>query len=346
MSFTWPLALLLFALLPLAVLGYLLAQRRRAKYAVRFTNLDLLASVVDRAPNWRRHLPALLYLVAIAALIVALARPNVVTSSPREQATVVLVTDISGSMNATDVDPTRLLAAEKAADILLDKLPKGFRVSLVSFSNGVNILVPPTDDKDQVRAALDTLHANGGTAMGDAIVQAVDVARPLPQADNNGAPGATPAASPTPTPTPVPSNNGSGGPPPAVIVLLSDGANSTGQAQPLDAAQVAKDRGVPIFTVALGTPDGVVDVIDNTGRRRRIAVPPDPETLQQVADITGGKFFDAPSAGDLQQVYNDLGSKIGFIDEEHEITYWFAGAAAALVVLAGGLGLWWFNRFP
>lgn len=345
MSFTWPLALLLLALLPLVALAYLLVQRRRAKYAVRFTNLDLLASVVDRGPGWRRHAPAVLYLVALAALVLALARPTVVTSMPKEQATVVLVTDVSGSMNATDVDPTRLLAAEKAAGTLVDKLPKGFRVSLISFSAGVNVLVAPTDDRAAVRTALQALRANGGTAMGDAILQAVDVARPpdpeqLPAVPS---PSATPRVTPTPTPTPAAAATAN---PPAVIVLLSDGANSTGTAQPLDAAEIAKERGIPVFTVALGTANGVVDVTDNAGRTRRIAVPPDPDTLKQVAETTGGRFFEAPNAGDLQSIYEELGSKIGYVDQKHEVTYWFAAGAALCVVVAGGLGLLWFNRFP
>jgi Ca-activated chloride channel family protein len=344
MSFAWPLGLLGLLVIPLGVAAYWLVQRRRAKYAVRFTNLDLLANVVEQEPQWRRHLPAALYLVALAALAIALARPETTLSVPKEQATVVLVMDVSGSMNATDVEPTRLLAAEASAQSLVDNLPEEFQVALISFSNGVQTLVPPTKDREAVKQALELLRATGGTAMGDAILQAVDLVKPAQGTDLPGTPAVPRNTSPTPRAAP-PQQSASDGHP-AVIVLLSDGANSAGRTDPLDAANEALARGVPVFTVALGTQAGVVDVTDQLGRRRRIAVPPDEETLQQVAEITEGRFFAAPSAEDLQAVYDDLGSKIGYEDKEREITVAFAAAAAVLVLAAGGFSLLWFNRFP
>ena len=157
-------------------------------------------------------------------------------------------------------------------------------------------------------------------------------------------PGATPATRPTPTPTPIPTTDKNGRP--AILVLLSDGANSTGFSDPIDVANDAKARGVPIFTVALGTQTGVVDVTDNAGRTRRIQVPPDEETLKKIAEITEARFFSAPSASDLDEIYSDLGSKIGYESKDREVTVAFAGAATVLVVAAGALSLMWFNRFP
>lgn len=337
MSFGWPAALVGLLLIPLALVVYAVMQRRRQRYAVRFTNVDLLANIVEDSPGWRRHIPAALYVLALAAMLVAVAKPQRSVNVPREEATVILVMDVSGSMTATDVEPTRLAAAQVAAGELVDKLPERFRVSLVSFSSGVNIMVAPTEDRQAFKDALARLRARGGTAMGDAIIQALDLARP-PEAP----PAVGANAGPTPMPTAVPKDQVT----PAVIVLLSDGFNTAGVNQPVDAAAEAKDLGVPVFTIALGTDQGIAEVEDNAGRTRRVPVPPDADTLRQVAQITDGKFFEAPSAKDLRDVYDELGSKIGYKKEQREVTHWFAGAAAALVLAAGGLSLAWFNRFP
>lgn len=342
MSFAWPIVLLGLLILPAALVLYWWVQRRRARYAVRFTNLDLLANVVDRSPAWRRHLPTALYLVALAALILALARPETTLSVPKEEATVVLVIDVSGSMNAVDVEPTRLAAAKHAANLLLDKLPEKFQVSLIAFSSTVQLIAPPTTDRQLVRDGIDRLRAVGGTAMGDAIMMAVDVARPLALGDGQPVPQTPipPGAAP-PTPTPASTDEKE-----SVIILLSDGANSAGQYQPLEASAEAVARNVPIFTIALGTPYGTVDVPDSTGRLRRIAVPPDEETLKTISAETGGRFYSAPSARDLDDIYGELGSRIGYVKEKREVTAAFAGVAALFLVLGGGLSAWWFNRFP
>ena len=349
MTFASPLVLLLLLLIPLAMGGYLVMQKRRSRYAVRFTNLALLANVVDQSPNWRRHLPPVLTLAALALLLMGLARPEVTTQTPKEEATVVLVTDVSGSMNATDVEPTRLAAAQKSAEALLAKLPAKVQVSLISFSSSVTVLVPPTTDRKAVTDALARLRPRGGTAMGDAITTALDVVRP-PEANPPVISGGTaPRATPTPTPRTV---NGTGAPgtaaaiPPAFIILLSDGAQTLGIVQPLDAADDAKLREVPVFTIALGTQEGVAQVEDSQGRQRTVRVPPDIETLQEIADITGGKYYSAPTADDLDTIYDDLGSKIGYTEEQTEITWLFAGLGALLVAVSGGLSLLWFNRFP
>jgi Ca-activated chloride channel homolog len=338
-SFAWPFVLFGLLIVPLGILVYIFAQRRRPKYAARFTNLDLLANVVDKGPDWKRHVPAALYLLALSALIVGIARPQAMDKVPKEEATVVLVMDVSGSMKAVDVEPTRLDAAKDSALTLVDNLPAKFQVALISFSNNVRTIVPPTTDRELIKQGLETLLADRGTAMGDAIVQAVDLAAPV-EAPDGLAPQATPGARPTPAPANRDQDK------PAIIVLLSDGANSTGTADPIEAAYEAQGRGIPIYTIALGTQSGVVEVPDQQGRIRRVQVPPDEETLKEIADITEGKFFAAPTADDLESVWEDLGSKIGFDTREAEKGYWFALGGAVMVLLAGGLSLWWFNRFP
>lgn len=334
MTFLWPWMLLGLGLVPLLAGLYVLAQRRRVVYAARFTNLELLANVVEASPSWRRHVPPVLYLLGIAAVVLTLARPQLVTKTPKQEGTVVLVTDVSGSMNATDVEPTRMGAAKKAARTLVDRLPRGFRVGLISFSSGVSVLVPPTTEKEQVRAAIDRLTPLGGTAMGDGLATAVEVVRAA--LARGGADGADPEA-------PI---RAAGEPAPAVIVLLSDGANTLGTYQPLDAAQLAADAGVPVYAVALGTPDGVAVVTDPQGRQRTVRVPPDVETLRAVAELTGGRAFQAAGASQVESIYRDLGDRIGYEEERTEVS-WAGAALAGVLVLAGGtLGMLWFNRFP
>lgn len=344
MSFDWPAALLLLLLVPLAVAAYLAVQRRRAKYAVRFTNLDLLANVVEGTPAFRRHVPAVLYLGALTALLFALARPHTDVQVPKD-GTVVLVTDISGSMNATDIQPTRLGAAQGAAETLVKQLPGGFRVAVMSFSNVVQVRLTPTTDKKAVNQAIETMVPNGGTAMGDAILRALDLIAADEQAQAQATPTGTAAANPTPTPTPTATQSGQPGHPKAVIVLLSDGASNTG-ASPVDAADEAKAANVPIYTIALGTPDGIAEVRDNLGRLRRIAVPPDPDTLKAVSETTGAESFDAPTASQLKSIYASLGEKIGHDTRSRDITPAFVGAGLVLVLVAGASSLFWFNRFP
>jgi Ca-activated chloride channel family protein len=273
--------------------------------------------------------------VALAALILAVARPHTTVQVPREEATVLLVTDVSGSMNATDVEPTRLAAAQESARTLVNELPQDFQVGLITFSTASRVLVSPTTEKETVLAALDTLESRGGTAMGEAILDALTVARP-PQTPGDGS-GAEPG-----------NDDGSeeAEDSPVIMVLISDGFNTDGTANPLDAAESANEMNVPIFTIALGTEDGIAEVTDNLGNVRRVRVPPDKETLEAIAEATDARYFEAPSAEELDAVYEDLGSKIGYEEEEREITVWFAAAAAAFVAAAGGLSLLWFNRFP
>jgi Ca-activated chloride channel family protein len=331
MSFAWPVLLWGLLLVPVTLGVYVAVQRRRRRDISSFANWDLLPNLVPKAPGWRRHVPVGLYLMALSGLLLALARPHAVMAVPRERATVVLVMDTSISMGATDVQPTRLAAAIAAAKRFLDRVPPQLRVAVVRFSNGAEILSAPSTDRFEARQALDSLRVEGGTAMGDAI----DAALGLIQSTLDPAtstPGSTPTAGSAPPA------------PPAAILLLSDGASTAGQAQPLDAAARARQLGIPVFTIALGTAAGTIEAPDGSGQR--IAAAPDEATLRQIATQTRAQFFSAPTAADLQAVYQNLGSRVGYVEEPQEVTATFAGASAALLVAGGLLALVWFNRFP
>jgi Ca-activated chloride channel family protein len=353
MTFADPILLLGLLLVPVALIVYRLVQRRRSRYVVRFTNVDLLGNLVPRTPAWRRHVPPVLYLGAMAALVFALARPSMVVAVPREEATIILTLDVSGSMMATDVSPTRLAAAQKAASDFVDRLPKGFKVGLVAFSTTPRTLVSPTTDRAQVHASIDDLRARGGTALGDAITTSLEAAgldptsaaAPAPSA---AAPGASADPSAGSSANPAPSGSASPGDEKPIVatILLSDGANSTGEMEPIPAAEQAAALNVPIYTIALGTADGVVTVPDDQGQLHTLNVPPDTDTLAAIAETTGGKSFQAPTAADLDAIYKSLGSKIGYTSEEQEVTQWFAAAGLLLVVAGAGLAAHWFNRFP
>ena len=325
MTFAAPQLLWGLLLLPLAVGVYLLLQRRRRRYAVRFTNLDLLANLATAAPRWRRHVPPALALLALAALLVAVARPQV-DREVSKGGTLLLALDTSGSMEATDVSPSRLAAAKAAAAGFVERLPDGAEVGLVSFSTGAELVVPPTDDHDDVARALDGLSAGGGTAMGDAIALAANVGTDQAQtaaareddADERG----------------------------VTLVLLSDGSPSPGTLDPQEAAQRARAAGVQVSTIALGTDEGTVTQQDAFGSSQSIEVPPDRETLRAVAETTGGLAFDAPSEEALDGVYERLRETVATELERQEVTAWAAGLGAALLALGAGLSALWFGRVP
>jgi Ca-activated chloride channel family protein len=330
MSFDQPLLLLTLLVLPAAVVLFLLIERRRSRYNVRFTNMEVLAGVTRT--SWRRRYVApLLFLVALAALGAALARPHMNTLVADERATVILVIDASRSMQSDDVRPTRLLAAEAAAGTFLDRVPKRLRVGLIVFAGDVQVAAPPTTDHELVRESLGSIGSFtgfGGTAIGDAIVRAVEVGReavasravasvaaPAPQADTRGL---------------------------VSILFLSDGRQNRGLIQPLDGAERAKAAGIPVHTVALGTADGGSSGGFGFGGARA----PDPETLRAIARITGGQFFEARSAKSLQAAYAKLGSRLGRSPGRTEVTYAFVLGAAALLVAAGLLAARWAPRLP
>jgi Ca-activated chloride channel family protein len=269
---------------------------------------------------------------------------------------VILAIDVSGSMQATDVAPSRLDAARSAARDFVEQLPEGIRVGVVAFASRAVTLVSPTADREPVETALDGLEALDGTAMGDGLMQLLDLAEAIQVADEEaatpdaGGPDASAVPDVSPAPDASSPPDGAGDPadeaPLVAGILLSDGANSVGVAEPLDAAQRAAELNVPIYTIALGTADGQVTVRDEAGQPVTLDVPPDTETLAQIAEVTGASAFDAPSAADLAAVYDSLSSRIGTIDEEREVTAWFAAAALALIVVAAGASVLWFGRLP
>lgn len=353
MTFAEPLLLIGLLAVPIALAGYLLVQRRRSRYVVRFTNVDLLANIVPRTPAWRRHVPPALYLAAMAALIVGLARPSAMVAVPREDATIILAMDVSGSMLATDVAPSRLASAQAAASSFINQLPPAFRVGLVTFGTGAQVAVRPTTDRAEIQAALDSLDAEGGTALGDAIGTSVQLAREVidtamsaggatPSGNPDASPSLTPDASPSPSDSPGTDQEA----PLVATVLLSDGANSTGRLDPAEAASEARSIGMPVYTIALGTASGVVTVEDEFGISHTVDVPPDIDTLAAVAETTGARSFQAPTASDLEQIYQSLGSRVGTRDEPQEVTQWFAAAGLALMLGGAALAAHWFNRFP
>lgn len=319
MSFHWPLVLSALAVLPILVALYIDRDRRRVAAQARFGNPDLLPNVVDREPGRLRYLPPLVLLVALVFMIVGVARPHATVRVPREEATIVLAMDVSRSMKATDIQPTRLDAARVAAKTFLDEVPEKFRVGVVSFATRAVVGVAPTEDRTLVTTALDTLKPGEGTAIGDAVALSLRVGQPR---------GQTAAV------------------PPRAIVLISDGARDGGQVDPGDAAQLAKRRGVPVYSVLVGTPDGVVEEELTGGFRRIIRVPPNPETLEQVAKTSGGEFFAAPDSAGLSRVYEELGSRLGTRNEDREVTDVFAGLAAALVLIAATISAVLFRRIP
>jgi Ca-activated chloride channel family protein len=327
-SFQYPAALLLLAFVPLTALIYLAAQRRRRRYAVRFTNMELLGDVVSDTPSWRRHIPPLFYLLAVAALALAIARPHETVNVAKRKATVVLVTDSSGSMQATDVKPTRLAAARNAAKGFVDETPQKVDLGFITFNSASQLLVPPTSDRERVKGALDTLRAGGGTAIGSAIETSLGALAPQLKKEKANQGKTAKKSSP-----------------PAVVVLLSDGTSTTGT-PPLRAAKHAKDLNVPIYTVALGTENAVVQVADPVGGYRTVHVPPDRQQLKQIADTTGGKFFAAGDANKLGSIYKSLGSRIGFKKERRELTAAFAAGGLVLMMLGGAFSLAWFGRLP
>jgi Ca-activated chloride channel family protein len=322
MSFAWPLALLGLLLLPLAVAAYVLAERRRERDAARFANPALLPNLVPDRPGRRRHLPPLLALCALALLLVGVARPHAMLSTPKEEATVMLVLDVSRSMAAEDVQPNRFEAARTAVTSFLEKVPDTYPVGMVAFSTKAEVVLPPTVDREAAKLALKALRLGSGTAMGDAIATAVDAVPQPTEAER--------AAGEEPTP--------------ASVLLLSDGAQTAGGVQPLAAARRARRLGIPVSTVALGTSDAVVEVPLPNGLSQRVTVPPDAQTLKQVAEATGGRFFEAADAERLQGVYEDLGSRLGSEERRREVTSAFAGAGAVLLLLGGALSALWFRR--
>jgi Ca-activated chloride channel family protein len=319
MSFGSPGFLLFLLLLPVLVAGFVLLERRRDRGVAEWTNPALVPNLVTRQPGRRRYVPFALFLVGLALLLVGFARPQAMLNGEREGATVVLTIDVSRSMEATDVKPSRLRAARTAALAFLDKLPEKYRVSVVTFSDHITVAVPPTYDRDRVRRVLAFSPAGEGTALSDAAIRSVTVAARAV-------------------------GRKKGPRPPSAVVMISDGAQTQGQSTPQQAVQRARRLGVPIYTVSLGTPNGVVERKLPGGFTERIAVPPDPRTLLAIARGSGGRFYRIQSAARLKQVYADLGSRVAHQKRKREVTVAAAGGALAFVLAGAFLSGAWFRR--
>jgi Ca-activated chloride channel family protein len=313
MTFEWPTALIALGLLPVLAGVYVWMQRRRKAYTVRFTNLGLLREVVGNSPGVRRHVPPVLFLLGMAALLVSLGRPTMVLAVPRTGADVMLVLDVSGSMAATDIQPTRLGAATSAAKQFVDSLPDGTRVGVVSFSQGASVVAPLSSDKTRADAALDRLVPNGGTAIGDGLNAALTQLSQAP-ADSQGERD------------------------PGLVVLLSDGESNFGES-PQTVAQRASQQGVQVDTVGIGQ-RGTQAYVD------RQPVGLDETTLENVASTTGGQYFYAADANQLSQIYSQLTSHLTWVTQRTEITALVSGLAAAFFLVAGALSMRWFGRLP
>ncbi|MGY1662042.1 VWA domain-containing protein [Geodermatophilus sp. SYSU D00705] len=316
MTFQAPLWLLAVLAVVALVALYVVLQLRRKAYAARFTNVALLDTLVPKRPGWRRHLAFALVALGMVALLVSLAVPSTEVRVPRERATVVMAVDVSLSMQATDIEPSRFEAMQEAAKEFVDVLPPRINLGLVSFAGTATTVVTPTTDRGQVRAAIDNLDLAESTAIGEAVFTSLTAIQNYQAALDSSEEEL----------------------PPARIVLLSDGYNTVGR-DDTQAIDAAVDAGIPVSTIAFGTDYGTLDLDGE-----RVPVPVDRETLERVADETGGSYSEAASAAELEQVYEDLGSQIGYTTEPRDVSYWFVrgGVLAALVGLV--LSLLWTNR--
>jgi Ca-activated chloride channel homolog len=314
MSFADPLWLLAAALIPAALFGYVRARRGTKRYVIRYTAVPTVELAAGSGSSWQRHLPAAFVVAAIAALAVALARPHVSYSAPVNEASLMLVIDHSGSMASNDVLPTRLGAVQRAANTFIDQLPSNAKVGVIGFGTTPDIVDAPVTNHNVARAAIAGVTANGSTATGNALALALQLLH---------------------------SNDPKH--PPSAIVLLSDGSANAG-INPVTAAQQAHQAKIPIFTVALGTPNGVLQNPDPFGAP--VAVPPDPQLMAQIASASGGRSYAVQDAGRLDSIYQQLGSQLGSIKRQHEVTAEFAAGGLILLLVAAVMSARWRGLLP
>jgi Ca-activated chloride channel homolog len=307
----------LLAILPVLVLAavYVWRQLRKRAFAMRFTNVDLLRTLAPRGVGPRRHLAASAFLLSLLVLALGLARPSVDAKEPLERATVMLAIDVSLSMRSTDVNPTRIDAAKQAASDFVKQLPASFNVGLVAFAKSANVLVSPSKERAAIQQSIDSLQLAEATATGEAVFTCLDAIRSVPA-------------------------DGAEGPPPARIVLLSDGFRTFGRSIE-DAAAAAAAANVPVSTIAFGTDTGTVEI---NGQLQR--VPVDRLSLQKLAEQTKGHFYEAATLGELKKVYQDMGSSIGYRTKPREVTQWYVGMAMLFALAAAGFSLLWTSRLP
>jgi Ca-activated chloride channel family protein len=318
MSFVSPWWLLALLVVPLLAVAYVAHERRRRQAAAAFGNPALFPNVIARSPGWRRHLPIAVLLLGLSAMVVGVARPQATVHEPREEATVVVAIDVSKSMTATDVQPSRIVAAAHTVQAFLDTVPGKYRVALVAIGSRAVLAVPPTEDRSLVEAAFKNLQPGEGTALGDGVALTARVVKQLRTSD--------------------------GAVPPAALLVVSDGAQDGGQTSVARAIQLAQQAHLPIYTALVGTPNGSIEETLTGGYKALVQVPAKPETLQQLAQATGGKFYAAASASQLEDVYAKLGSRLGTKKASREMTDVVAAGSALLLLIGASLSVLWFGR--
>jgi Ca-activated chloride channel family protein len=317
-SFVSPWWLLGLLAVPLLVAAYVAHERRRRASAAAFGNPALLPNVVPRSPGWRRHLPVAVLLLGLASMVVGVARPRATVHVPREEATVVVAMDVSKSMTATDVQPSRIVAASRTVKSFLDTVPAKYRVALVAIGSRAVLAVPPTQDRDLVQSAFRNLQPGEGTALGDGVALTARTVKQQRTSD--------------------------GAVPPAALLVVSDGAQDGGRTSVARAIELARQAHLPVYTVLVGTPNGTIEETLPGGYKAVVQVPANPETLQQLAQSTGGQFFQVASASQLKDVYAKLGSRLGTHKTAREMTDVVAAGSALLLLIGASLSVLWFGR--
>jgi Ca-activated chloride channel homolog len=337
MVFQWASMLWLLLLLPMLVMVYLWAQRRRRKYAVRFASLMLVKDAMARGPGFRRHVPAILFLLGVAVGLLALARPQAAVSLPSNRGTVILAIDISGSMRARDIAPSRFEAAKEAAREFVQKQPPRVRIGVVAFSGTAALVQAPTTSREDILASLDRLRLQRGTAIGSGLLIALDAIFEDDPRNQPAPPGTDPlvAAQPAPEPDPVPAGSNQT----AVVVLLTDGQNNQGP-DPIDAADKAASRGIRVFTVGIGSARG--DILGIEGRSFHVGL--DEDSLKRIARGTAAQYFKAENEDQLVGIYRTLGTRLIVGKDQTEVTVLFTAVATGVILLGALLSLLWFNR--
>ena len=353
MTFLWPEFLWLLLLVPLLIAAYVLILRRKRKTALRYASLTMIKEAMGAGPRFRRHVPPLLFLAALIVMITAVARPAAVVRLPSQHETIILALDVSGSMRAKDVEPDRMTAAQNAAKTFINEQPRSTRIGIVAFAGTASLVQPPTQSREDLHAAIERLQLQRATAIGSGILVALKAIFPDVDFDlrasnprlnaggrSNSVGGGGALAGPLATPPgekpkPVPPGSYKS----AAIILLTDGQATTGP-DPIEAARMAAERGVRVYTVGVGTPNGEILVGEGWSMRVRL----DEETLKQIANLTGAEYFYAGTAVDLKKIYQSLNSRFVLEKKETEITAIFAATAALTVLLSALLSLLWFNR--
>ena len=345
MTFLWPEALFLLLALPALVALYMWLLRRKKKAALRYASLSLVKEAMGAGQKWRRHVPPAIFLVALAVMIVAIARPAAVVRLPSQHEMIILAMDVSGSMRATDVEPNRLAAAQAAARSFVADQPRSTRIGVVAFAGTAQLVQPPTHNREDILAAIDRFQLQRATAIGSGILVSLQAIFPDVEFDLGasnprrqaarafGPQSSTPQDKPPPKPV-APGSYGS-----AAIILLTDGQTTTGP-DPIEAARMAAERGIRIYTVGVGTVNG--EIVGGEGWSMRVRL--DEETLKTIANLTRGEYFYAGNAVDLKKIYQALNARFVLEKKQTEITALFSAAAALAALLAAGLSLVWFNR--